>query len=229
MTLPAFKAVGSGDETTPVIPSHALDDFMLLITSHANVGITMATPAGWIKSEGSPFEVDDTEDVILNLFYRFALGSSETNPTLSAPSASYKYGVVYLATGVNKATPIHRTGSAWSVNTVPYMPGITTLVADSLILQIAASSQDATGDIVSASSNSVLSLTKRFANGTTTGNGGGVLIFEAPYTSVGTIPPTALTVSPSGFLSCATIALQAADLKLPTVANRGRVNNLGGQ
>ncbi len=235
MTTPVYKDIGTGHETTPVIPTHAAGDFLLLCTSHANVGTTMASPGGggvWIKSEGSPFEVDDTEDVILNLFYLFAPNSSVPNPTLSAPGSSYTWGIVYTATGVNTATPIHRIASAWSVNVAPFMPGLTTLVADSLILQIAASSQDTAADIVTASANSSLSspsFTKRYAGGSATGNGGGVLIFEGGFAAVGTVQPAILTVTPSGFLSCATIALQAADKSLPTIKSRGRIYNLGGQ
>ncbi len=231
MTTPAFKAVGTGHETTPVIPTHAAGDFMLLACSHANVGTTMPTPSGWIKPMGLPVEVDDTADVILNLFYRFALTSSETNPTITTASASYAWGVVYTATGVNTATPIHRIATAWSVNTAPYLPGVTTLVSDSLILQLSASSQDTAADIIVTSSNSGLAspgLTLRYSAGTATGNGGGVQIFEGGFAAIGAVPPTVLTVTPTGFLACATIALQAADKTLPTIPSRGRIYNLGG-
>ncbi len=228
MTLPAYKDVGTGSETAPAWPTHIAGDFALLCVSHANVGTSIATPSGWTALAGSPVEVDDTADVICTLFLKVAASSSETAPTITTGGASYVWGVIITFTGVNTTTPVHRSTPGWSGSTVCFSPGLTTLVADSLLVQVIAHSADSVGPYASAESNATpsISLIKRYDAGTTTGNGGGIIIFTGQKATIGIIAPTAFTAV-AGFASSLAIALQAADKQLPILERRTRIYNTG--
>jgi hypothetical protein len=230
MTLPAFKAVGTGSETAPAWPTHAAGDFALLCVSSANNTDTalIDTPSGWTAILA--LESFAGNHVRLSVFYRFATSSSETAPTLSGPNAfGYKYGTIVTYTGVNTATPINGISQqAMNSQATQWLPGISTFIDDCMIVHVVTYNNDDAGPLFSGETNSTLgSLTERFDAGTITGNGGGIYVCDGTLATHGTCGPTQVTMSTGGGLAAVTLALQAADKQDNRIGQRTRQVNTG--
>ncbi len=208
-SLPAFKAMGAGHDTTPVIPTHASGDYMLLPVESAADDVP--TPSGWTKI-GSWF--DSTDSTCLTLFERFATSSSETNPSIS--SADHAYGAVYLATGVNPSNARHNLSPHFTPSRVGLStaPGLTTQLPNCLILNIWSRHIDnQTGALSSGAVNATVdggTLTTQFDAGTIAGNGGGLVIIESAKAVAGVVGFTNISFSVSVGSAVVTLALQSA-------------------
>jgi hypothetical protein len=225
MTLPAFKAIGSGSTGNPSWPAgHAAGDFALLCIEHQLTGSVVTTPSGWSLVRRNEYPNGTT---ILSVFSRFATSGSETAPTISGPT-NHTWSVISTYSGVNTDTPIHGACPSWAANNSAGLPGITTYVDDCLIAQIVAWSAASVGPLTSGESNSTLgSLTKRFDAGTLAGNGGGLVIYDGTLATHGTFDITSFTCGTATNFACLTLALQAADKNLPILQRKSRVINGG--
>lgn len=221
MTLPAFSAAGTGSETAPAWPTHAAGDFGILLVETASGAI--ATPAGWTKVTQLDHGLTS-----LAMFYRFATSGAEGAPSLSG-GFNHLWGVILTWTGVNTATPIHGLSVSPAVSTTSQaLPGTRPFLDDCRIVQACGWALDSAGPISSGETNAVLgSLTERYDAGTITGNGGGIIVLDGTLATAQSVPPTSITLSAASALACITVALQAADKILPTLANKSRAVNTG--
>ncbi len=221
MTLPAFGLAGTGSATAPAWPTHVAGDFGLLFVETESATIT--TPADWTLITQCDHGLTS-----LAAFYRFATSAAETAPTL-AGGFNHKWGVILTFTGVNTATPYHALavqprGSTTGQNLV----GTSTFLDDCMIVHGGSWGADTAGPLSSGETNAALgSVTERYDAGTITGNGGGIVVVTGTLATRASIGPTAITLSSISMMATVTIALQAADKTLPTLANKSRIVNAG--
>jgi len=101
----AWQATGTllgstGADITPVIPTHAINDILVLMASSRVITETLLTPSGWTLIAGPT----NTGSWRTYAFYRRAVSASETNPLCDWSAAvGEKYGVVHNIRGVISA------------------------------------------------------------------------------------------------------------------------------
>lgn len=233
MTLPAYKDIGTDDPTTPTWPTHVSGDFALLFVEHANNSTSITTPSGWTAIPGCPIDPGSTVNSCLSAFYRRATSSSETNPTVNFAAGgtqNHKNAVILTFTGVSSSTPIHAQTSGFSTPTATALtlPGLTTLLDDCLIIHALTWDINNAGPLGSAEANAGLgSVTERFDKGVTTGNGGGMVIFDGTLASHTTIAPSTVTMSSTCLSAMLVLALCPADKTLPTLSRKTLIVNTG--
>ncbi len=225
MTLPAFKAAGTGSLTAPAWPTHVAGDFALLVchAPSSSDAATISTPSGWTLVPGCPITHGRTT-IQITVFYRFATSSSETAPSLTH-SLGHVWGTIITYTGVNTANPIHSFSGIWQVSgpTNGMSPGLTTFLDDCLIVNAGVWLADDAGPYASAEANSALgSLTERYDAGTTSGSGGGVVVYDGTLATAASIGFTKWSWVLSTNGCSVSMALQAAD---KTFSNKTRTIN----
>lgn len=231
MTLPAFKAAGTGSETSAAWPAgHAAGDFGLLFVNSTNNADNafIDVPSGWIQLLA--LEASTANHVRLTVFYRFATSGAESNAALTCVnSVQYIWGTIITYTGVNTSTPFHaRATQSHQSNVSQWLAGVATTLDDCMIVQVAAWNNDLAGPLFSGETNTTLgSLAERYDAGTTTGNGGGLGVWDGTLAIHGRCDPTAVTMSTGGALSAASLALQAADKTSVQLKQQTRVVNTG--
>lgn len=223
MTMPAYKSVGTGHETAPAWPTHIAGDFGMLFTE--NDADTIATPSGWSVVPGTPVVGIAGNQSRLQVFYKFATSSSETTPAISA--TNHSWGVVITFTNVNRLNPVHNVSVHYrpSGPTLVNCPGVNTYTDNSLVVAGFAWHSDSAGPFLTTpdpSNAGLANVLKRFDAGTTTGNGGGLIIVTGELATHTTIGPTSINLTGATALAMACIALQADDLNFGI---KGRIVN----
>ena len=132
MTLPAFKAVSTGHESSIAWPGgHAAGDFAMCFVEHSDG--TVATPSGWTVIPGLPLGVASTT---LSGFYRFATGGAESNFAISGPT-NHAWGTIITYTGVNTLNPFHLIATNTQVSsTAKYWPGLQTFLNGDVVQDV---------------------------------------------------------------------------------------------
>lgn len=159
---------------------------------------THATPSGWTL-EHNQNASNTTGTVRLQVFSRVATGSSEASVSLSDGNNIIASMVVYR--GIDPTTPIQAVGAGVNSTsgTTMSVPAVTTANADSLVLLFAGSERDVAGAHFSTVSNANLSsITTEVNDGTTTGNGSGLLIASGIKATAGSTGTTSITKVSSG-------------------------------
>lgn len=208
MTLPVPVAAGVGNETSVPWPvGHASGQFGLLLVSVATE--TVSTPAGWTPL---PLSGVSANGARLFAYYRLATSGAEGNVTIPGVAVNYAWGVIVTFSGVHATSPIHRIAAYGTPagSTSGNFPAIRTEAPDVLIVNAASWNADNAGPISSGETNADLgSLTERYDAGTTTGNGGGIIVITGTKAAQGDVGQTAVTLV-SSTLAAMTIALAPA-------------------
>lgn len=209
MTLPAFGAAGTGTTGDPSWPSHSTGHLGLLFVESSGAN-PVDTPSGWTVITGFPVVTPSTR---LSGFYKFAASGSETAPTVTGTSLDHTWAVIVTYTGVNALNPFHLVATSISNSTTRKgWPGLTTYLADCMIVNVLAWQIDNAGPLGSGEVNADLgSLTERYDAGTISGDGGGLYINDGTKAARGSFTFTEVTFSSAVVAGFATIALQAAD------------------
>jgi MSHA biogenesis protein MshQ len=200
---PAFQAAGaavSGTGTvSPAWPTHATGDVALLfVESTGGQAVTLTTPAGFVAVTNSPQTTGTTTNgTQIAVFWARAISSAMAAPTIGAPS-NHVYAQIITYRGVGDA------GNPWDVtgggvkataSTSVTVTGVTTTVANTLIVQAVARDDDAAGAEFSAETNASLTgITERSDAGTTSGNGGGFAVWDGVKATAGATGSTTATV-----------------------------------
>ncbi len=164
----------------------------------------------------------------LSVFYRFATSNAESAPSITGPG-DHVWGVIATYTGVNISTPFHALASGWCQGSTALniaANSITTIVDDCMVVHAIAWNIDNAGPLSSGETNSLLaSLSERYDGGTTTGDGGGIVIIDGTKATRGYCGMTAFQFSTASSPCFMVVALQAADKRLPTLQGKTRVIN----
>src|SRR5256712_3870456 len=218
---PTFQAAGTSQNGTgavsPAWPAHAIDDLALLfIESDGSQPATLSTPAGFAAVLNSPQTTGATcTGTTMNVFWARATSTSMSAPTV-ADSGDHNYAQILTYRGVID------TGNPWDVTSggvkaapstvLPTPNGVTTTVADTLIVQGVARNLDGVGAMLSAEANANLTnITERNDAGTTSSGGcaqgGGFAVWDGGMAAVGATGNTTATVT-SSINAFLTIALK---------------------
>jgi hypothetical protein len=208
MTLPTFQGIGTGSETSCSWPTHAADDWGILLVEHG--GGTVATPTGCSIVAGFP--INQGGGSIFSAFKILATGSSMPALALSGGS-NHMWGTIFTVRGAHLTTPIHAFGGAKQSGTSAngYAPIVVTDEADCLIVPCLAWGGDAAGPMSAGSiANAALgSVTSQYDAGTLTGDGGGLIIGSGTLATAGSTGMTTWTLTTTPF-SSATLAFRPA-------------------
>jgi len=213
---PNFQAAGNAVNGTgavsPPWPGHAIGDIALLfIESAGGEPATLSTPAGFVAVTNSPQATGaTTAGTRITVFWARATSASMAAPTVADPG-DHVYARILTYRGVIS------TGDPWDVtgggvkaaaSTTVTVTGVTTTVADTLIVQAVARDNDSTAAAFSAQTNANLtSITERSDAGTTSGNGGGFAVWDGVKAAAGATGDTTATVT-SSINAFLTIALK---------------------
>jgi MSHA biogenesis protein MshQ len=217
---PAYQAAGTAvsnaTSVSPAWPAHATNDVALLfVESGAGEVVNLSVPAGFApvlnspQAAGSPPPV--TTGTRLTVFWARATSAAMAAPTVTVPAIGNSHIYARIITYRGAAT----AGDPWDVtgggvkavaSTAVSVTGITTTVADTLIVQAVARDIDSTAAFFSAQANAALTgIAERSDAGTTTGQGGGFAVWDGYKGSASATGNTTATVTNSinAFLSVA--------------------------
>ncbi len=221
----AGAAVGGTGAVSPAWPAHAIDDVALLfVESTGGQPASLSTAAGFVEVSGSPQAIGaTTAGTRLTVFWARATSAAMATPTVADPG-NHVYAQILTYRGVaNVGNPWDVTGGATKTpaSASVTVGGITTTVADTLVVQAVARDNDNAAAAFSAQANANLAgLVERVDAGTTQGNGGGIAVWDGYKATAGGTGPTTATVTSSinAYLS---IALKPLGPAAPVFAAAG--------
>lgn len=217
VAAPTFQALGNAVGGTGNVnvqwPAHQAGDVALLfIESGGGQSADLSTPSGFVEVANSPQATGGGPNgTRLTVYWARATSGAMANVTVSDPG-NHVYARILTYRGVVG------TGDPWDVtgggvkpgsSTSVTVTGVTTTVADTLIVQAVARDNDNAGAAFSNQANPNLTgIAERSDAGTTQGNGGGIGIWDGVFAGPGPTGDTTATVTNSvnAFL---TIALRA--------------------
>ncbi len=207
MSAPAFKAAGTGSETSLAWPTHVAGDRALVFVETTSESVT--TPTDCTVIPGAPIQNDASPNTRLHAYQRKAAGASE--PALSIPggAVNHAWGALILYENVHQLYPFAALATAYHFNamTVGYFPSVKTLVDDCKIVNACSYNADNAGDLSSSEANADLTnVTERYAAGTATGGGGGIIVIDGDKAAAGDVTRTTCTLTSTAICSM-TIAL----------------------
>lgn len=226
---PVYQALGGAVTTGLNWPTHAIDDIALLFIESTGGQIpTLADAAGFVQVANSPQATGaGTTGTRITVFWARATSAAMVGPTITGP-ADHAYAQIITYRGaINTGNPWDVTGGGVKAgaSTSVTMTGVTTTVANTLIVQAVARDNDNAGAAFSAQANvNLTGIAERSDAGTTTGNGGGFAVWDGAKATAGATGNTTATVTSSrnAFL---TIALKPPvvgpdhyELSLPTAS-----------
>ncbi len=128
---------GDADPLTMVLPTHAADDFAILVAKSDASGhiLALTVATGWTEIPASPW--DDTSGLSRTTaaWYKKFTSSSETAPVITTDTSDQHAALVEIFRGVDTGTPFDATevhADAADV-ALPDQPDITTVTANACI------------------------------------------------------------------------------------------------
>lgn len=219
---PAFQAAGTAASGTsfvdPAWPAHAVDDIALLfVESAGGEAVTLTTPAGFAAVTGSPQATGTTTNgTRITVFWARATSTTMATPRVADPG-NHVYARILTYRGViPSGNPWDITGGGVkaAASTSVTVTGVTTTVADTLIVQAVARDNDSGAAAFSAQTNGNLTgIAERSDDGTNSGNGGGIGIWDGVKATAGATGDTTATVT-SSINAFLTIALRPGSIAL---------------
>lgn len=191
-------------------------DLLLLLCESANQAISITSPAGWTEVGSQASQGTGTAAGLvatrLAVFYKFTTGT-ETNVVLAA-AGNHTIGRMVAFRNVNFRNPFNATGSGASAaanGTALTLPAVTTTIPNSMIVLCASTSFDgnnvATFNVLPTNAN-LTSITERIDSTNNAGNGGGLVLWTAFKTTVGSTGTSSATSAQSAVYGYLTIALR---------------------
>jgi hypothetical protein len=230
---PAFQAAGGAVEgtgsVTPAWPAHEIDDIALLfIESTGGQPATLSTPAGFAAVLNSPQATGaTTAGTRITVFWARATSTSMASPTVADPG-NHVYARILTYRGV------FASGDPWDVtgggvkaaaSTSVTVTGVTTTVANTLIVQAVARDNDSAAAAFSAQTNAGLTgIAERSDAGTAMNNGGGFAVWDGVKAAAGATGNTTATVT-SSINAFLTVALRPVTQVLTITKPAGTVTN----
>ncbi len=222
--IPTYQAAGTVVEARNTAgsvpwPTHAVGDIALLfVSSRGNEAVSLSTANGFAAVLNSPQAVNTVTGARITVFWARATSTTMAAPTVGAVATIVYARILTYRSVISTGDPWDVTGGGTkaTASTSLTVTGVTTTVADTLIVQTAAHSNDSADAHFSAQANSSLTgIVERTDGGTTVDDGNGFAVWDGVKATAGATGNTTVTVisSVNAFL---TIALKP--LLSPTVA-----------
>ncbi len=216
--IPTYQAAGTPGASvaaaTPTWPAHLANDIALLfIESAGGEAATLTTASGFVAVTNSPQATGTTTaGTRITVFWCRATGSAMANPVVGDPGNHVYSRILTFRGCITSGNPWDITGGGVkaAASTSATVTGVTTTVANTLIVQALAWDLDNAGPLVSAQTNAGLgSITERHDEGTALGTGGGFAVWTGTKATAGATGSTTATVT-SSINAFLTIALRPA-------------------
>ncbi len=210
------QAAGSGN-VTPALPSGwAVNDILITLVESDTDGTAINVPSGWAQMPNSPQAVGTAgsgPSVRLTAFWRRAVAGNTAQAITSVAATNHKLAQTFAIRGcVTSGDPfdVSSAGTIANSNTLT-ATGLTTTFNDTLVVLMGASSIDNAGArFTFANNTSVSNPTKRIDAGTTSGNGGSLVIWTGEKGLAGAVNSNTATVSlGAGGLAFMTVAFKS--------------------
>ena len=223
----AITYVGKGtltsstnDPTDPAWPTHQAGDLGIVLVETANQPIS--TPSGWtqIGSTQAMGTAGSANAVSIQVFYKFAAGSSETAPAIP-DSGNHTVCQTHVWRGVDPTTPLDGTPTGGTgTGTSLSLTGLTTTKLLSHLVAVVATDRDAasTTNFSSWANASLESITEQHDQSVTAGQGGGFALASGDKAAAGAVDATTVT-GPNEEYAWLVFALRAIHLELSDTAD----------
>ena len=230
---PAFQAAGTAvsgiASVTPAWPAHEIDDIALLfIESAGGEPATLSTPAGFVAVANSPQATGaTTAGTRITVFWARATSTSMASPTVADPGDHVYAQILTYRRVFASGNPWDVTGGGVkaAASTSVTVTGVTTTVANTLVVQAVARDNASAAAAFSAETNANLTgIAERSDAGTISGNGGGIGIWDGVKATAGATGDTTATVA-SSINAFLTVALRPATSALTITKPAGTVQN----
>ncbi len=214
---PTFQAAGTRQggqgNVTVAWPTHQVDDIALLVVeSTGGETIQLSVANGFVQVTNSPKSTGTgTSGTRLAVFWARATSTSMPSPIVQDPGNHVSAQILTYRNVIATGNPWDVTGGgvkASASNTVS-VTGVTTTVADTLIVQAVSRDNDSSAAAFSGQANANLtSLTERSDGGTTSGNGGGFAVWDGVMATAGGTGNTTANIVTNVVNAFLTIALK---------------------
>jgi Family of unknown function (DUF6701)/Concanavalin A-like lectin/glucanases superfamily len=229
---PAFQAAGAAvsatGSVTPAWPVHAAGDVALLFVESAGGQVaTLSTAAGFVAVANSPQATGaGAAGTQITVFWARATSAAMPSPTVADPG-NHVYAQILTYRGViasGNPWDITAGGVKTPASTSVTVTGVTTTVPNTLVVQAVARDNDSAAAAFSAETNANLTgIAERSDAGTTSGNGGGIAVWDGVKATAGATGNTTATVT-SSINAFLTVALLPADAPLTINVPAGTVS-----
>jgi hypothetical protein len=190
-----------------------VQDDILIDVAESVGGQNITLPGGWAHVTGSPV-VETTNTQLTVIWKRFVVG--DTAPAL-AGTVDHVLGRMIAIRGCplsgNPWNAVASSVSATSSTAVTF-PGVTTTVADCLVLEILSNGADVTpagtAQIGALTNANYTSITERIDNNDPTGNGGVIGVVSGIKAPAGATGASTLTLATAATKAHMTLALRTA-------------------
>ena len=201
--VPAFQeagtAVASTGSVSPAWPAHAVNDVALLfVESNGDEPATLSTPAGFAAVANSPQVAGNRTRI--TVFWARATSTTMAAPTILDPGNHVYAQIVTYRSVISTGNPWDVTGGGGktAASTSVTVTGVTTTLADTLIVQAVARDTDKAAAAFSAQANANLTgITERSDAGTGLGKGGGFGVWDGVKATASATGDTTATVTSS--------------------------------
>jgi hypothetical protein len=224
---PAFQAAGaqvSGTgSVTPAWPAHAVGDIALLSCESAGgQPVTLTTPNGFAAVPNSPqFSGAATAGTRISVFWARATSTTMPSPVVADPGDHVYCRILTYRGAIATGNPWDVTGGGVALMDTVSVTGVTTTVANTRVVQAVSRDNDSAAAAFSAQANPTLAgLTERSDTGATSGNGGGIGVWDGVKATAGATGNTSANVTPS-FNAFLTVALRPAGAAAPNFQAAG--------
>jgi len=206
-----FQAAGAQQSGTGAVtvpwPAHQAGDIaFLFVESRQAEAVTLSTPAGFAAVANSPqFTASDAvapnTGTRLTVFWARATSAAMASPTVADPGDHVYARILTYRRAISSGTPWDVTGGgaeSGANNTTLSVTGVTTTVANTRVIQAASRNNDSAAAAFSGQTNAGLTgIAERSDAGTTSGDGGGIGVWDGLRAVAGTIGATTVTVTSS--------------------------------
>lgn len=192
MAAPIHVGTGTvvaGTSVSASWPSgHAVGDIGFL-TVAKNLSGTMSTPSGWTLLYNDKAS-NSTGSVRGQVFWKLAASTSE--PDVALTDGNNIIGCITAYRNVDPTTPVGTpTDNSSQSGTSLTIPAVTTTLSDSLIFVFAGSERDVAGaHFISVTNANLTGITIHANDGTTTGNGSGLMVASGVKATAGSTGST---------------------------------------
>lgn len=197
-SAPTFQALGTAVSGTGAVtaawPAHAIGDIALLfVESAGGEAVTLSTPATFVAVPGSPQSIGTTTaGTRLSVFWARATSTTMASAVVADPGNHVYARIVTYRGVVASGNPWNVTGGGTDSSLA--VSGVTTTVANTLVVQAASRDDDSAAVAFSAQTNANLSgIAVRSDAGTTSGSGGGFAVWDGGKASAGATGNTTVT------------------------------------
>lgn len=207
MALPTFQAAGTLTGSTaaisPAWPTHAVDDIALLFVETANQIPTALTTANGFAlvgtlSYGGGVAGSGADASALDVYWCRATSTSMAAPTVT-DAGQHTIGQILTFRGcITTGNPWDVTAgdASGSASTSVTIPGVTTTVADCLVVLACSWADDsASGSLASVTNGSLANITSLVNAGNISGNGGGFAVLTGEKATAGAVSSSTGTLS----------------------------------